>query len=35
LQYLMQSGCEIHAFHEILPSINEIFIRIVKGVSHE
>jgi ABC-2 type transport system ATP-binding protein len=35
LQYLMQSGCEIHSFREILPSINEIFIRIVKGVSHE
>ena len=35
LQYLMQSGCEIHSFHEILPSINEIFIRQVKGISHE
>jgi ABC-2 type transport system ATP-binding protein len=35
LQYLMQSGCEIHSFREILPSINEIFIRQVKGVSHE
>ena len=35
LQYLMQSGCEIHSFHEILPSINEIFIRQVKGVRHE
>jgi ABC-2 type transport system ATP-binding protein len=35
LQYLMQSGCEIHAFHEILPSINEIFISQVKGISHE
>jgi ABC-2 type transport system ATP-binding protein len=32
LQYLMQSGCEIQSFHEILPSINEIFIRQVKGV---
>lgn len=35
LQYLIQSGCEIHSFHEILPSINEIFIRQVKGTSHE
>ena len=35
LQFLIQSGCEIHAFHEILPSINEIFISQVKGVSHE
>lgn len=35
LQYLIQSGCEIHSFNEILPSINEIFIRKVKGISHE
>ncbi len=35
LQYLIQSGCEIHSFQEILPSINEIFIRQVKGISHE
>lgn len=35
LQYLIQSGCEIQAFHEILPSINEIFISQVKGISHE
>jgi ABC-2 type transport system ATP-binding protein len=35
LQFLMQAGCEIHSFHEILPSINEIFIRQVKGVRHE
>ena len=35
LQYLIQSGCEIQAFHEILPSINEIFITQVKGVAHE
>ena len=31
LRYLMKSGCEIHSFHEILPSINEIFIRQVKA----
>ena len=35
LQFLMQSGCEIHSFNEILPSINEIFISQVKGISHE
>ena len=35
LQALMGSGCEIHSFHEILPSINEIFIRQVKGITHE
>jgi ABC-2 type transport system ATP-binding protein len=35
LQFLINSGCEIHSFHEILPSINEIFIRQVKGISHE
>ena len=35
LQFLISSGCEIQSFHEILPSINEIFIRQVKGVSHE
>ncbi len=35
LQYLMQAGCEIHGFKEILPSMNEIFIQKVKGISHE
>jgi len=35
LQYLIQSGCEIQSFHEILPSLNEIFIRKVKGDHHE
>ncbi|HEX5111338.1 MAG TPA: ATP-binding cassette domain-containing protein [Saprospiraceae bacterium] len=35
LQYLMQSGCEIQSFHEILPSINQIFIRKVKGDRYE
>ncbi len=35
LQYLIQSGCEIQSFREILPSLNEIFIRQVKGISHE
>lgn len=35
LQFLINSGCEVHSFREILPSINEIFIRQVKGISHE
>lgn len=35
LQFLITSGCEITSFHEILPSINEIFISQVKGISHE
>lgn len=35
LQFLMSAGCEIKAFHEILPTINEIFISQVKGISHE
>ena len=34
LQFLINSGCEIHSFREILPTINEIFIRKVKGESH-
>lgn len=34
LQYLMQAGCEINGFREILPTINDIFIRQVKGVDH-
>jgi len=35
LQFLIQSGCEIHSFRELLPTINEIFIRQVKGIPHE
>lgn len=35
LQFLINAGCEIKSFHEILPSINEIFISQVKGISHE
>ena len=34
LQFLINSGSEIHSFREILPTINEIFIRKVKGESH-
>jgi ABC-2 type transport system ATP-binding protein len=35
LQFLISAGCEVQSFHEILPSINEIFISQVKGISHE
>lgn len=31
LQYLLQRGTDIHSFNEILPSLNEIFIRLVEG----
>jgi ABC-2 type transport system ATP-binding protein len=30
LQYLLQHGSSIHSFNEILPSLNEIFIRLVE-----
>jgi ABC-2 type transport system ATP-binding protein len=33
LQYFLQQGAEIIDFHEILPSLNEIFIRLVEGTS--
>lgn len=29
LQYLLQQGTDIHSFNEILPSLNDIFIRLV------
>jgi ABC-2 type transport system ATP-binding protein len=31
LQYLLQHGSNIHSFNEILPSLNDIFIRLVEG----
>jgi len=31
LQYLMQKGVNIQSFNEILPSLNDIFIRLVEG----
>ncbi len=31
LQYLLQHGAGIHSFNEILPSLNDIFIRLVEG----
>lgn len=31
LRYFLQSDANIYSFHEILPSLNEIFIRLVEG----
>ncbi|OQY92826.1 MAG: ABC transporter ATP-binding protein [Sphingobacteriales bacterium UTBCD1] len=31
LKYLIQQGATIHSFNEILPSLNDIFIRLVEG----
>jgi ABC-2 type transport system ATP-binding protein len=31
LHYLLQNGSSIYSFNEILPSLNEIFIRLVEG----
>jgi ABC-2 type transport system ATP-binding protein len=31
LQYLLQFGANIHSFNEILPSLNDIFIKLVEG----
>jgi ABC-2 type transport system ATP-binding protein len=31
LRYFLQSNANIYSFHEILPSLNEIFIRLVEG----
>jgi ABC-2 type transport system ATP-binding protein len=31
LQYLLLQGAGIHSFNEILPSLNDIFIRLVEG----
>lgn len=31
LQYLLSAGVEIHSFNEILPSLNDIFIKLVEG----
>ncbi len=31
LHYLLQNGSNIHSFNEILPSLNEIFIKLVEG----
>ncbi len=31
LQFLLQQGTAIHSFNEILPSLNDIFIKLVEG----
>jgi len=31
LQHLLQQGVSIHSFNEILPSLNDIFIKLVEG----
>jgi ABC-2 type transport system ATP-binding protein len=31
LRYYLQQGISINSFHEILPSLNEIFIQLVEG----
>ena len=31
LNYLLQQGLEIHSFNELLPSLNDIFIKLVEG----
>ena len=34
LQFFMQKGATISAFNEMLPSLNEIFIKLVEGTAH-
>lgn len=31
LQYLLQQGAVVHSFNELLPSLNDIFIKLVEG----
>ncbi|WP_018611779.1 ABC transporter ATP-binding protein [Segetibacter koreensis] len=31
LQYFINENCQVEAFNEILPSLNEVFIRLVEG----
>lgn len=33
LQYFIQKNIEIHSFHEVLPSLNDIFIKLVEGTA--
>lgn len=33
LQYFIGKGLDVHSFNEILPSLNEIFIRLVEGTN--
>ncbi len=34
LQYLLQQDVAIHSFNEMLPSLNDIFIKVVEGTAH-
>jgi ABC-2 type transport system ATP-binding protein len=33
LNYFLQQGAQIHSFNEILPSLNDIFIKLVEGTA--
>src|SRR6266705_2932476 len=33
LKYFIQQNADVHSFNEILPSLNDIFIKLVKGTS--
>lgn len=33
LQYFINEGVELHSFNEVLPSLNEIFIKLVEGTT--
>jgi ABC-2 type transport system ATP-binding protein len=33
LQYFINEGIELHSFNEVLPSLNEIFIKLVEGTT--
>ena len=34
LQFFISQGVAIHSFHEVLPSLNDIFIKLVEGTSN-
>ena len=33
LKYFIQQNADVHSFNEILPSLNDIFIKLVEGTS--
>jgi ABC-2 type transport system ATP-binding protein len=33
LRYFIQKNADVHSFNEILPSLNDIFIKLVEGTS--
>jgi ABC-2 type transport system ATP-binding protein len=33
LQYFINEKIELHSFNEVLPSLNEIFIKLVEGTT--